>query len=57
MTSYLKLSTSEEWEVEQAILEVLIEAQGMSDKAKYKIYGKEPTFVIEQYEPISTAEK
>ena len=53
----LKLSTSEKYEVEQAMLEVLIETQGMSDKAQYKIWGYEPKFVIEQYEPISTQEK
>ena len=39
------------------MLEVLIETQGMSDKAKYMISGSEPKFVIEQYEPISTVEK
>ena len=39
------------------MLEVLIETQGMSDKATYKIGNKKPTFVIDQYEPINTLEK
>ena len=38
----LKLSTSEKYEVEQAMLEVLIETQGMSDKA-YLTAFKEKT--------------
>ena len=39
------------------MLEVLIETQGMSAKATYKIGANNPTFVIDQYEPISTVEK
>ena len=57
VNGYVKLATSEEYAVEQAMLEVLIETQGMSDKATYKIGKNKPTFVIDQYEPISTAEK
>ena len=57
VNGYVNLSRSEEYAVEQAMLEVLIETQGMSDKATYKIGNKKPTFVIEQYEPISTVEK
>ena len=54
---YLGTSTQQNYEIEKAMLEVLIETQGMSDKAKYMISGSEPKFVIEQYEPISTVEK
>ena len=50
-------SIHQEYEIEQAILKVLIETQGMSEKTKYQIYKNEPTYVIDQYEPISTAEK
>ena len=57
VNGYVNLSTLEEYAVEQAMLEVLIETQGMSDKAKYKIGKNKPTFVIDQYEPISTEEK
>ena len=57
VNGYVSLSTSEEYAVEQAMLEVLIETQGMSDKATYKIGKNKPTFVIDQYEPISTLEK
>ena len=39
------------------MLEVLIETQGMSEKAKYMISGSDPKFVIKQYKPISTVEK
>ena len=56
VNGYVKLATSEEYAVEQAMLEVLIETQGMSDKATYKIGKNKPTFVIDQYEPISTVE-
>ena len=55
--SYLGTSTGQNYEIEQAMLEVLIETQGMSEKAKYKIWGKEHRYVIDQYEPISTVEK
>ena len=57
MGDYLGTSTQQNYEIEKAMLEVLIETQGMSDKAKYMISGSEPKFVIEQYEPISTVEK
>ena len=57
VNGYVNLSTSEEYAVEQAMLEVLIETQGMSDNATYKIGKNKPTFVIDQYEPISTLEK
>ena len=57
VNGYVNLSISEEYAVEQAMLEVLIETQGMSDKAKYKSGKNKPTFVIDQYEPISTVEK
>ena len=57
VNSYIELSAAENYAVEQAMLEILIETQGMSDKATYKIGNKKPTFVIDQYEPINTLEK
>ena len=54
---YLGVSNQQTYEIEKAMLEVLIETQGMSEKAKYMISGREPEFVIEQYESISTVEK
>ena len=56
VNSSVRLATSEEYAVEQSMLEVLIETQGMSDKATYKI-GKISQHIIDQYEPISTVEK
>ena len=53
---YLGTSTLQNDEIEQAMLEVLIETQGMSEKAYFKI-GSKTKYVIEQYEPISTVEK
>ena len=45
-------------EIEKAILKVLIEKQGLSEKVKYKIWGKENAeYIIEQYEEVFPSEK
>ena len=54
---FLETSKQQNREIEKAILEVLIETQGMSEKTKYKIGRKKPEYVIDQYEPISNVEK
>ena len=50
-------SIQQEYEIEQAMLKVLIETQGMSEKVKYQINRDEPTYVIDQYKPTSSVEK
>jgi len=50
-------SSQQNLEIEQAILEVLIETKGLSEKSKYKIWGHDPKFIIEQQKPINSLEK
>jgi len=55
--SSLAATAEQEYEIELAMLEVLIETQGMSDKTQYKDDTGNLIYVIEQYKPISSVEK
>ena len=54
----LSSTRKENNEIEKAILKLLIETKGFSEKIKYQPYlTKKADFVVEQQKPISTVEK
>ena len=48
-SSQMQMMKTQYKEIEKAILKVLIENQGLSEKIKYKYPKKKPEFIIEQY--------
>ena len=54
--AFVDISKKNQILVEKAMLEVLIETQGLSEKIQYSNNGK-MEYIIEQYEPINSLEK
>ena len=54
---FLGATAEEQYEIELAMLEVLIETQGMSEKTQYCDDTGNVKYIIDQCEPISTVEK
>ena len=54
--AYVDLSKENQRLVEKAMLEVLVETQGLSDKIQYSNNGR-MEYIIEQYEPSESIEK